>query len=146
MTAALLRPAALLEYGGKRLPVSNKAVERSEVLSSLLRQAVGPVPTLALDSSQVASLQRLVGQPLPPLSLERFLAALGSGSGQRTVLERCSEVNFLQDAIADAFGRRACPAAAPSIPCAHPWARRRAAGPLAPPGLAAATATAPAPA
>ncbi len=96
-TAALLHPAALLEYRGRTLPVSSACLERSEVLSSLLRQAVagpGGKPTLVLDSTQVLSLQRVVGgQPLPPLSLERFLVALGSGgSAQKTVLERCSEV------------------------------------------------------
>lgn len=113
-TATLLglHPAALLEYGGRRLPVSSACLERSEVLSSLLRQAVTAPgeskPCLALDSTQVASLQRLVGQPLPPLSLERFLAALGSGSGQKTVLERCSEVGPTDAAR---VGRRRPPAA-----------------------------------
>lgn len=120
-TATLLglHPAALLEYGGRRLPVSSACLERSEVLSSLLRQAVTAPgeskPCLALDSTQVASLQRLVGQPLPPLSLERFLAALGSGSGQKTVLERCSEVGPTDAAR---VGRRRPPAA----PCHRPAA------------------------
>ncbi|EFN59827.1 expressed protein [Chlorella variabilis] len=50
------------------------------------RQGPGGKPVIALDSTQLASLQRVVGPSLPsPLSIERFLGALSG-----TALEHCS--------------------------------------------------------
>jgi hypothetical protein len=85
-----LSPDCWLEWRNQLFPLCTGWVQKCSVLESQMRQASrqgpGGKPVIALDSTQLASLQRVVGPSLPsPLSIERFLAALSG-----TALEHCS--------------------------------------------------------
>ena len=82
------RPSALLDYGGKLLPLSASALQQSAILASLETRSEGGRKLLKLDSAQLASLQRLCGHALTPLNVERFLTCLAGPS----TLCFCSEV------------------------------------------------------
>lgn len=83
---------ALLEFGNRLFPLHSAALRQSSVLDSLQCRPEGPggKRVLKLDSSQLASLQRLVGPGLTPLNVERFLSALSGGALEKS----CSEVRI----------------------------------------------------